>query len=290
MTNSEYPRLSGGTFFILVLQALKQRKKAREHYKGERDGLSDPEVLMGLCKVINPDYREIEPKTIKGATNDFKACRTSTSTYFPFGDTAEVDAFDKRVKNNYPMALNDMIDFVNRFIDTGDAVGKDERLVKALVDLIDQDESIGNGEKLYVQVDGRPARKDVIKSFKKICLPAFLLGVWHYTVVNRKDNGVGQKTYDYWCPSNGNSPRPYRGHMGEGILSDIDVYQTQPTIEDESEDVILEPDVEEVFDEPETETAPKGATQIYNNPLIIQQNGDGNTVIPNYGTININKK
>jgi hypothetical protein len=78
--------------------------------------------------------------------------------------------------------------------------------------------------------------------------------------------------------------------MGEGILSDIDVYQTQPTIEDESEDVILEPDVEEVFDEPETETAPKGATQIYNNPLIIQQNGDGNTVIPNYGTININKK
>jgi hypothetical protein len=48
--------------------------------------------------------------------------------------------------------------------------------------------------------------------------------------------------------------------------------------------------VEEVIDEPETETAPKGATQIYNNPLIIQQNGDGNTVIPNYGTININKK
>ena len=48
--------------------------------------------------------------------------------------------------------------------------------------------------------------------------------------------------------------------------------------------------MEEVFDEPETETAPKGATQIYNNPLIIQQNGDGNTVIPNYGTININKK
>ena len=25
----------------------KQRTKAREHYKGERDGLSDPEVLVG---------------------------------------------------------------------------------------------------------------------------------------------------------------------------------------------------------------------------------------------------
>ena len=33
MTNNDYPRLCGGTFFILVLQALRQRMKAREHYK-----------------------------------------------------------------------------------------------------------------------------------------------------------------------------------------------------------------------------------------------------------------
>ena len=34
------------------------------------------------------------------------------------------------------------------------------------------------------------------------------------------------------------------------------------------------------------------AVQIFgnNNPIFIQQNGDGNMVIPNYGTININKR
>ena len=35
---------------------IKNRKSAREHYKGDRDGLSNPEVLIGLIKVINPDY------------------------------------------------------------------------------------------------------------------------------------------------------------------------------------------------------------------------------------------
>ena len=25
-------------------------------------------------------------------------------------------------------------------------------------------------------------------------------GVWHYVVINRKDNGVGRDTYDEWCP------------------------------------------------------------------------------------------
>ncbi len=48
MSNNDYPRLCGGTFLTLVLQALKQRVKARKHYNGERDGLSDPEVLTGL--------------------------------------------------------------------------------------------------------------------------------------------------------------------------------------------------------------------------------------------------
>ena len=57
MTINNYPRLCGGTFFVLVLQALQPRMKTKEHYHGDTDHMSDPEVLMGLCKVINPDYK-----------------------------------------------------------------------------------------------------------------------------------------------------------------------------------------------------------------------------------------
>ena len=52
MTNIEYPRLCGGTFMTLVIQALLQRKKAREHYKGESDKLNDPDVLVGLITTM----------------------------------------------------------------------------------------------------------------------------------------------------------------------------------------------------------------------------------------------
>ena len=85
MTKGDNPRLCGGTFFVLVLQALKQRVKARQHYKGERDGLSDPEVLIGLIKVINPDYQEPKEGALKGKTNDFKSCKTSTGQYVGSG-------------------------------------------------------------------------------------------------------------------------------------------------------------------------------------------------------------
>ena len=47
MTKNENQRLCGGTFFTLLLQARKSRKGVREHYRGESDGLSDPEIHRG---------------------------------------------------------------------------------------------------------------------------------------------------------------------------------------------------------------------------------------------------
>lgn len=114
MTIIEYPRLCGGTFFTLVLQALKQRMKAREHYKGESDGLTDPDVLMGLIRVINPDF--VEPMaSLKGKTNDYKSCTVSTGTYLPFGDTAVIDAFDKRVRTSYSATISSTTGRSSRF-------------------------------------------------------------------------------------------------------------------------------------------------------------------------------
>ena len=80
MTNIEYPRLCGGTFMTLVIQALLQRKKAREHYKGESDKLNDPDVLVGLITVINPDYEDPGKAVLKTKANDYKSCKLSTDS------------------------------------------------------------------------------------------------------------------------------------------------------------------------------------------------------------------
>jgi hypothetical protein len=288
VTKVDYPRLCGGTYFTLVLQALKQRKKAREHYKGERDGLSDPEVLMGLIKVINPDFQEVDGKTLKSKANDYKACKTSGGTYLPFGDTQVIRAFDDRVRGDYPTALKDMTGFVHTYLDLGEAVGKSVQLVRALVDLIQQDASIGEDAEFYVLENGRKIKKAALGDLAEVCLPAFLLGVWHYVVVERVENTVGRGTYDHWCPSSGHGRRNYSANMGDGLMPDllirVPVETVQTTVESNEEP----DDARQTSEESASQAPPPAGTPVYNsNPIFIQQNGDGNVVMPNYGTINI---
>ena len=286
MTNSNYPRLSGGTFFILVLQALRQRIKAREHYKGESDGLKDPNVLIGLIKVINPDYVAPAGDALKTKTNDFKSCKLSKGEYLPFGKTAEIEEFDNRIQNDYGSALSAMVGFVEQFLETGTAAKKDVRLVKALMELIQADDSIGANEEFYISENGDKIKKAALGDLRDICLPAFLLGVWHYVVVNRKDNKVGQDTYNNWCPPAGGGPREYTGNMGKTITHEVRVFTIAIPESPEEDKEDGEPEAH--AQEESAQTPPPSPAPVYNNnPLFIQQNGDGNVVMPNYGTINI---
>lgn len=286
MTNIEYPRLCGGTFMTLVIQALLQRKKAREHYKGESDKLNDPDVLVGLITVINPDYEDPGKSVLKTKANDYKSCKLSKGQYLPFGDKLAIEVFDQRVRDNYLAARNDMCIFVDSFIETGTKLQKDVRLVKALIDLIEQDESIDDSEEFLVGENGDAVRKDQLRTLKRVCLPSFLLGIWHFIVINRKNNKVGQLTYDTWCPENGGGTREYEGTMGDGISIEFDVYTLEP--EDETEDT--EQEAEVVEDQPERnnqdkqndhrETSGIGPNlQQINNPFTFIQNGDNNTQI-----------
>ena len=269
MTINEYPRLCGGTFFTLVLQALQQRMNAREHYDGDSDGLSDPEVLVGLIKVINPAYVDPGKEKLKTIVNNYKRCETSTSTYFPFGDDQVISAFDQTVRTDYQAALNGMIRFVNQFLDLSEPVHKDVNLVRALVDLIQQDQSIDAETDFYIGQNGEKKKKAALGDLKEVCLPSFLLGVWHYVVVNRQDNSIGKKTYDVWCPSAGGGQRKYTAHMGEGILDDLtinyaDIVEKAETDAEPVETIIID-------DVPE-----QPVQQTVNNPFVFNFNQYGN--------------
>lgn len=286
MTNKEYPRLCGGTFMTLVIQALLQRKKAREHYKGESDKLNDPDVLVGLITVINPDYKYPGKAVLKTKANDYKSCKLSTGQYLPFGDKLAIGVFDQRVRNNYLTARNDMSIFVDSFIETGTKLQKDDRLVKALIDLIEQDESIDDSAEFLIGENGDAVRKDQLRTLKRVCLPSFLLGIWHFIVVNRKNNKVGQLTYDTWCPENGGGAREYEGTMGEDISMELEVYTLEPWKEAED----MEQKAEVVEDQPERNdqdnqdsqgeaSGTEPNLQQINNPFTFIQNGDNNTQI-----------
>lgn len=232
MKKNEKQRLCCGTFFTLILQARKPRKGVREHYMGTTDGLSEPKTLISLAKVMVPDMQdplESMTNTIKGNVFGFKACKNAGGTYFPFGDADARKSFDTRVKNEYRATLVAMSEFVDGFIDAGGSTKKDERLVRALVELIDLDDSIVNEQLFYVGKDGTAISKSDLLVVTELCLQPFLLGVWHFAVLRNGGNTIGKETYDTWCPAQGGGQRKYTATLGDNLGRTIELkYHTVP--------------------------------------------------------------
>lgn len=83
VSNIAYPVLCGGTFFTLVLEARNQRTSRRSQYVGELDGLSQPETLAGLGRVVYPEYSEPKNKdTFSTNVSDYKSCENNGTNLF----------------------------------------------------------------------------------------------------------------------------------------------------------------------------------------------------------------
>lgn len=287
MTNTGIPRLCGGTVFTLILEARQQRYGVREHFAGDSDGLSEMDTLIGLAQVMVPDLKrpaKTREDTVQGNTTEFKICKTAGGKgYYPFSNRQSKKAFDDRVKGYYAEALKAMCDFVKNFIWVKGSDKQDVNLVKALLDLIERDDSINNSQVFYIMPDGKPVTKQRIDQIdgEDVCLESFLLGVWHYAIMRREGNTIGKATMNEWCPSKGGAPREYEGHMGENLsrnirlayLGDVEVPDQDEVIEH------IEAEVVEGTKDPEPEPQPQTVNQSVNNPVVINitmnQSGNG---------------
>lgn len=287
MTNTGIPRLCGGTVFTLILEARQQRYGVREHFAGDSDGLSEMDTLIGLAQVMVPDLKrpaKTREDTVQGNTTEFKICKTAGGKgYYPFSNRQSKKAFDDRVKGNYADALKAMCDFVKNFIWVKGSDKQDVNLVKALLDLIEKDDSINNSQVFYIMPDGKPVTKQRIDQIdgEDVCLESFLLGVWHYAIMRREGNTIGKTTMNEWCPSKGGAPREYEGHMGENLSRNIRLtYLGDVEVPDQDEEIEhIEAEVVEGTKDPEPEPQPQTVNQSVNNPVVINitmnQSGNG---------------
>ena len=287
MTNTGIPRLCGGTVFTLILEARQQRYGVREHFAGDSDGLSEMDTLIGLAQVMVPDLKrpaKTREDTVQGNTTEFKICKTAGGKgYYPFSDRQSKKAFDDRVKGNYAEALKAMCDFVKNFIWVKGSDKQDVNLVKALLDLIERDDSINNSQVFYIMPEGKPVTKQRIDQIdgEDVCLESFLLGVWHYAIMRREGNTIGKATMNEWCPSKGGAPREYEGHMGENLSRNIRLtYLGDVEVPDQDEEIEhIEAEVVEGTKDPEPEPQPQTVNQSVNNPVVINitmnQSGNG---------------
>lgn len=173
MTRNIEFKLCGGTFFTLIVNARKPLLSKSQNYAGQSSGLSEWETLLALAKVVIPDIDApmmSEIKTIRDNTRDFKACINWGGRFLRFNDAGVKKSFDDRVKQNYRIPLSETTRFVEDFLDVRTSTKKDEYLIKALVEVIAQDECIEPGQSFYVCEDGSTMTKSEIIQAPKICV------------------------------------------------------------------------------------------------------------------------
>lgn len=218
--NREYI-LCGGTFLVLLLQARRQRFASRKNATGEKDGLSDSEVFEGLIRVAFPDYISPAGRSIRTYTSSYKACRLSANDYLPFDREELISAFDCEIKDSFAAPLQRMCGFTNAFIDEKNM---GSWLVRAILDTISRDSSITD-ELFYVDNGGQPMDKKHLLIAQNIDLQPFLLGVWHFILLNRTDNTVGAETIEAWHkqPTAKRAKREFDSDVGKNWSKNVAV-------------------------------------------------------------------
>jgi hypothetical protein len=299
MDNRNRWKLCGGTFFILISNARKQMPSKGEMYTGKKSGITEPETLMSLARIVTPDIEEptsLENKSMRDGTSDFKACRGWGWRQFLLGDMAAKKSFDERMKNDYQGCLAQMTEFTNKYLDLRTDTHKDVFLVKALLELLDADGTIDGDTKFYAEKSGETITKDELLGQSTICLESFLLGLWHYCIVEVKKNSIGQETYKEWCPpTEGNYVRPYEAAIGENSNRELKLTYCYPSDFDipkeaDEKDGSGSPESEviDAIPEPDEQSAQQSLEQTINQPKVFnfhfEQSGKGTQIgfVENY--------
>ena len=192
-------RLTGGVFFTILQAAVKKHTKMqKDAYKGFI-GYSQAELLKALLNVITPGECEYEPTTLKSMATHFKQCDNVPCIPTPISHDAKI--FDQNVRKGDPSTLAAMNNLVEHFIDVKN---RGVWLIKALVELLSQDENIHDDCPFYISPDGKAIKKDDIFETSDFCITWVLLGFFHYCILNAENNTEGKKTYKYLCPDGKN--------------------------------------------------------------------------------------
>ena len=216
MPENKIPYLCGGVLFFLMAHMKPSTGTARDHQSGLKDDHSDPVVMQDLIFAVKGS----EYTTAAKDTSNYRECKNNGSVNVPFNDVALCSSYDNAVKSNYSDTLGRMSEFVQGHLD----LSKKEWFIKVLLDIIENDADIAETDEFYVECNGSPKTKANIRTTEEFSLPAFLVGIVHYILVNRHDkNTLGVATLEAWGQKTPHKPRKYTGNAGESITRNISV-------------------------------------------------------------------
>lgn len=211
MDGMKFFRLCGGTFFTLIVEAALQKPTNGELFTGAENLITDENMLTSLLRIAIPSLPELSSDDALR----FKQCKGKTSRNLRTAKGEIGRELTNRMNSDLSTCTREMAAFISKFLDTPRK--KEQKLVIALLDLIEQDEEILPEQIFRVCPDGKTISKRDMSEMIVVNIPSFLLGVLFYTLTEIKDNTVGQDTYNEWCPKVdvNHDRRYYQGHMGE---------------------------------------------------------------------------
>lgn len=213
MDDMNYFRLCGGTFFTLIVNAALQKPTNGELYTGAENVINDENLLTSLLRIAIPSLPELSSDDAL----HFKQCKNKASRNLRTVKGEIGKALTDRMNSDLSTCVREMATFISKFLDTPQK--KEQKLVMALLELIEQDQGISVEQLFRVCPDGNTISKRDMSEMIIVNIPSFLLGVLLYTLTEIKDNTIGQDTYNAWCPKVDvdHNRRYYQGHMGEAF-------------------------------------------------------------------------
>ena len=274
--------LSGCVFYQLIKEATYARTSARQRKDGVKTQHSDQNIMTDLIYTFTGD----RPNCPRSDVSRYRAGKIEGSVSLPFSDRSSIASYDDIVRTRYFDALNRMLEFTDRHLNPV----KKDWLIKALLDVIENDESIPETDMFYVQSDGTSVSKRDMSTMLSFEYQAFLVGVLHYILTKRAGkNSLGVSTLDAITVKIQGQERKYVGHLEEE--STVKVYEKEQVLDAEviSEKAILN---RKQLDEGQKEAsqqdrgAKSSQTQIPCTSVV--QNGVHNfNIVNNNGTISV---
>lgn len=213
MANTDNSYLCGGTFLAQILRARKSSELSAYYNRNKKESLSEQETFRRLISIYHiTEFSSCS--SLKTYTSQFKSCTNSLESFALFSDSDVKREFDSDVRSADSSALTMMSDFVQEFIDTEKYI----QLVRCLLDMIENDSTIAPNTPLYILENTESVTKAEINNMQVFMIEPFLLGIWHYIIMNRSgSNEKGASTYRQWYPSRDK----YIGTIGSGITREI---------------------------------------------------------------------
>lgn len=292
MAEYNIPHLCGGVFYFLLAQMKISTGTSRDHRNGIKDEHTDPIMMADLIYAVTGNTH-ISPEMVKKDASNYRECKFEGGSNLPFKDIPVCDTYNSEVIKKYPDTLKRMSEFINWHID----FNLKEWLVKALLEIIENDIGILEDHSFYICSDGRPISKTEIIKMTTFEFQPFLVGVMHYILQYRKNkNKLGFDTLNALGTKIPRNERELTSEIGNKITRKISVIDFKinclefTNIENEIEVDMIANDTEDTTDTIEAEVVDddksSGAAedksqestnmQIINNPTIVNQYGEKN--------------